>query len=87
MVDDLLSGFGRHGTIALLGIPWMTVRNWRERHFAPNFAARRAIWLVWCLTLHPERLRCLGDLVTWGKLPAEDQSDDRPAREWSNWEI
>ena len=27
----------------------------------------RAIWLVWCMVLHPERLTCMEDIVTWGE--------------------
>jgi hypothetical protein len=55
--------------------------------FAPNFAARRAIWLVWCLCLHPERLESLEDLVTWGRFHAERRPVQRPAEEWCDWSI
>ena len=87
MVDDLLSKFGRHDTVALLGIPWITVRCWQARRRKPDACSRRAIWLVWCVVLHPERLESLEDLATWGRLKTEVRRVERPAREWTGWEI
>jgi len=82
-----MAAFGRTGTVAQLGVPWMNIRSWQDRRFAPNLAARRAIWLVWYMAFHPERLRSLEDIVTWGTLSAEDQPVERPACEWSGWQI
>jgi hypothetical protein len=88
MVDDLLSKFGGHGAVAILGIPWITIRLREGRRFAPDAGSRRAIWLVWCMAFHPEWLGSLEDLVTGGRLGDEPiQAERLAAKEWSDWSI
>jgi hypothetical protein len=79
MLTDLLGLFGWVGIVSVLGVSRRSLVDW-VRGQAPSDAARRAIWLVWCLTLHPDRLQSVFDLCTWGRFrqsPASvsDQAD------------
>jgi hypothetical protein len=87
MVDGLLSKFGRHDTVALLGIPWITIRGWQSRRRKPDAGSCRAIWLVWCMVFHPDWLASVEDIISWGRFKLEVQEVERPACEWSEWSI
>jgi len=54
-------------TSELLGITAMTFQSWWYCQAKPSDAARRAVWLTWVLVLHPERIRSLFDILTWGR--------------------
>ena len=66
-------------TAQLLGVSVLTLRGWHYRRFIPNDAARRAVWLTWVLVLHPERIRSLFDILTWGRF----STSPRPQRKAS----
>ena len=40
---------------------------WRKGANGPSAGARKLVWLVWTLVFHPENLRSLFDVATWGK--------------------
>jgi hypothetical protein len=87
MVAALVSRLGRHDAAAVLGVPMLTLNGWRDRLKSPSMPARRAIWLVWCLTLHPERLTSLFDVITWGRFRVERRAVWRSCSEWSDWSV
>jgi hypothetical protein len=76
MAEALHQRLGRHGVSAVLGVPWRTLLGWRDGK-VPSAVAMRTIWLIWCLVLHPERLRSLFDIATWGQFQ-EERREARP---------
>jgi hypothetical protein len=72
---------GRSELPALLGFPVVTVRKWESGQRIPDRAGRRAVWLTWCLLLHPDRISTAFDLATWGRFRAERRPD--PPEDWS----
>ena len=87
MLDDLIQFLGFRSAAAVVGVPGLTLRGWQQRRKNPSYAAKRAIWLVWCLLLHPDRLTSLEDLVTWGRLKTVRRLVERPACDWTDWSI
>jgi len=77
---------GQRGVRAGLGVSKLTRDAWASGHRVPSAAARRAIWFLWCLVFHPERLSSLEDLATWGRLHGR-QRVVQPPGEWSGWSI
>lgn len=67
MLTELIERLGYMRTLDALNVPHSTMRTWRSRMHPPSGTARRAIWLVYTLVCHPERLRTLHDLYTWGR--------------------
>ncbi len=65
----------------VLGVPFLTVDYWRRGIRSPSDGARRMIWLVWCLVLHPARLQSVFDLATWGRFRRDRQPRRRSARQ------
>lgn len=66
MLADLAASFGGlAGVVELLGVPSINLSAWTSGQ-APSYAARKAIWLTWCLLLHPECLQTAFDIATWG---------------------
>jgi hypothetical protein len=59
--------YDRHMLCAYLGVSWRTLKNWIERGEPCSDAALRAVWLLHTLTLYPERIRSMFDIVTWGR--------------------
>ena len=57
----------RHDTAATLGVSFMTLKSWIEGARTPTDAARKLIWMTWALLLHPELLRTVWHIVTWGR--------------------
>jgi len=69
MLAELYTVCGtRRRVAALLGCDILTLNAWTMGRRNPCRAARRAIWFAWCLLLHPEKLRTMGDLLTWGRV-------------------
>ena len=83
---DLQDRFGRGGAGALLCVPVQTFQRWIAGGKIDS-ASARAVWLVWVLLLHPDRLQSAFDLVTWGRFRVERQAVSRPSSSWSGWEI
>ena len=68
MLERLRCRLGHRWLCACLGVSALTVNAWRDGSRLPSGGARRAIWFLWCLVFHPERLSSLEDLATWGRL-------------------
>ena len=81
MLADLRRLVGRNQVPELLGIPVLTVRKWEARAQNPPASGVRAVWLVWCLLLHPEKMRTAFDVVTWGRFRVEYRSGE--VGDWS----
>ena len=70
MVEDLEREFGGERVAAeIIGPSVITVRAWKRRR-KMSVPSRRLVWLIWSLTLHPEQIQSVNDLVTWGRLSA-----------------
>ena len=68
MVRQLWRRWGRDQTADVLGVPVATLEDWAfSAAKAPSRAARKLVWLVWCLEFHPERCRTMFDVMTWGR--------------------
>lgn len=52
---------------AMLGVSSHVLRRWETGQRNPSAAARRLIWLVHTIALHPEKLKNGLDLIMWGK--------------------
>jgi len=61
------TGWSRPTLAALLGVSLHSLRKWETGKRRPSGAARRLIWLVAMMALHPERSGNGMDLVTWGE--------------------
>ena len=70
MLRELSRLVGHAEMSAFLGVPGLTLRRWKSGK-APSAAARRLVWLLWCLFLHPERLQTAFDVATWGRFRVE----------------
>ena len=81
MLSDLRRVFPGAQLPNLLGVPFRTVEHWQNGFRNPSDAARRMVWLVWCLVLHPSRLQTVFDLATWGRFRRERQPRRRSARQ------
>lgn len=91
MVRALVKRFGFPQACSLLGVSGLTVKGWLRGSMVPSGGASRAIWLVWVLCFHPDRLSTLGDLVTWGRFKVQRRAPSPSARaepsRWSGWSI
>ena len=87
MLAQLARVLGRRGLCACLGVPALTLQGWIVKRKPPEASGRRAIWFLWCLAFHPERLGSVEDLITWGRLHARRRSAPASAPEWSEWSI
>jgi hypothetical protein len=68
MLQDLYSAMGGERALAeILKVSVRNVRAWRNRQCRLSDGAASLVWLTWVLLLHPERLKTLHDLVTWGR--------------------
>jgi len=85
LLRDLVKAFGKPGAAAVLGVPRLTLQHWLTGRRHPSAGAARGIWWTWIVVLHPGRVRCLADIVTWGRWKIERQ----PASpgDWSGWSI
>lgn len=81
MLADLQRVFPGAQLPNVLGIPFRSLRNWTVTRLPPSDPARRAVWLVWCLVLHPARLSTVFDLVTWGRFRRDRKARQRSARQ------
>ena len=85
--------FGVQPLCDLLGLPRMTVESWVNGRRNPSDPARKLVWVMWCLTLHPEMMRSAFDIVTWGKFQSFKQNKrlprfgDHQLKDWSDWSI
>lgn len=50
-----------------VGVSAATWYAWAKGRYAPSEAARRAVWFMWVLVLHPERIQTVFDILTWGR--------------------
>lgn len=68
MLTDLLIAFkgDRRDLCAVLGVSLHTLGCWLNRR-AQSDPARKLIWMTWALLLHPELLRTVWHIVTWGR--------------------
>lgn len=68
MIVELSAAVGGTNRLSrMAGIPARTLVAWRDRGRVPSEPARRCVWLLWALLLHPERCRTLYDVATWGR--------------------
>lgn len=68
MLQELCAAMGGTRELAAAcGIPRLTLDKWLDGTRSPTGAARKAIWLLWALLLHPERCTSLFDVWTWGR--------------------
>src|SRR5258708_4425835 len=75
MLAELETGLGGERDAAhVVGPSIITVRCWKRRK-RMSVPARRLVWLVWALVLHPETVQTVGDLVTWGRLDSKARSE------------
>ena len=81
MLADLHLVFPGAQLANVLGVPFRTCNAWELGIRKPSDAARRAVWLVWCLVLHPARLATVFDLVTWGRFRRDRRPRKRSARQ------
>ena len=95
MLAELRAVLGDMPLHDLLGIPRTTTLAW-DQGKPPGFGSRRAVWLIWCLCLHPEKMQTAFDIVTWGKFrefipPAARKLPPRfgdwRLDDWSDWSI
>jgi hypothetical protein len=65
MLADLERAYGFKGMCRLLAIPAVTIGVWK-RGKKPSHAARKCVWLLWCITMHPKKIESLWDIASWG---------------------
>ena len=71
-LKDLELELGYFAASAVLGIPTNTLDGYKSGAHIPPASARKLVWLVHQLVLHPGRLQTVQDIMTWGKfLPSE----------------
>ena len=71
---ELEREIGYYETQAALGLPSCTIDDYKTGRRNPDSAARKLIWLVHSMILHPGRLQTVQDLMTWGRfLPPEKE--------------
>jgi hypothetical protein len=87
MVAALDRVFGSRPLCSMLGVSKLTLAHWLERNRIPSAAAVRAIWFLYVLTLRPERLTSLFDILTWGRFRIERRPVQRLLSSWSDWSI
>jgi hypothetical protein len=70
---DLERELGYYEVSTVLGLPLCTLDSYKSGRRKPPASARKLVWLVHQLVLHPGRLQTVQDLMTWGRfLPPED---------------
>jgi arylsulfatase A-like enzyme len=67
MLSALARKFGSVGAKDLIGVDSNTWKEWSKKRRKPTMAARKAVWLVWSLALHPEQVTSLWDIATYGR--------------------
>jgi hypothetical protein len=67
MITALTREFGSRRAQDLVGVDAMTWNDWTRKRRPPTLAARKAVWLVWSLALHPEQVQSLWDIATYGR--------------------
>jgi hypothetical protein len=67
MLAALERKFGSVGSYDLLGVEKSCWMMWRKKKRIPSLAARKMVWLVWSLALHPEQVTSLWDIATYGR--------------------
>jgi hypothetical protein len=92
MLADLQRRLGCAGLALVLAVPVMTLRRWQSGRGTPTAAGIRAIWLLWCLVLHPDRLRSVLSVATWGRFEEQRaarlagegiEGEPAPGEDWS----
>jgi hypothetical protein len=81
MCRELERRFGTEATVALLAISRLNLKRYIKRRTGTPASSRRLIWLTHTLVFHPERVRTLFDLATWGAF--YEGRKDRPEEDWS----
>jgi hypothetical protein len=78
MLSALERKFGSVGSYDLLGVGKVTWMQWRKHKREPNMAARKAVWLIWALALHPEQVTSLWDIATYGRFHGQQMIEPEP---------
>ena len=52
---------------ALLGTPFITLRRWENAESNPSAAARKLVFVLEAIFLHPERLATMQTMIRWGR--------------------
>jgi hypothetical protein len=68
----------RRRACAYLRLPARTVGLWLSGKRRTTIAPRSLIWLTWCLLLHPDRIRTVFDLATWGRFRVKPEAKPDP---------
>jgi hypothetical protein len=77
MLGQLGQLFPGNNLASVLGISTLTLDGWRKCKNGPCAASRKLVWLLWALFLHPEQVRTVFDVATWGRFRVHRQ---RPGR-------
>lgn len=83
MLIHLQQIYGEKPAGMLLGVPIQSFRAWRDGRRYVSGSAIRAIWLIYCLALRPDRVQSLFDLATWGRFRLEV----KPRSQEPDWQI
>jgi hypothetical protein len=78
MLAALERRFGSIGARDLIGLDSNIWHDWRIKKRKPSFPARKAVWLVWSLTLHPEQVTSLWDIATYGRFHGQQILEPDP---------
>ena len=78
MITALKREFGSGRVQDLLGVDSVTLSLWTRGKQSPTAAARKAVWLVWSLALHPEQITSLWDIATYGRFHGRQMLEPEP---------
>ncbi len=67
MLAELGETVGKRRLSSVLGISILTLDGWRKGKNGPSAGARKLVWLIWALIFHPEKLRSVFHVMTWGR--------------------
>ncbi len=66
MIEELIALMGRKELLQVMACTTQSLDDWRKGK-GQTHAARKLIWLLWALYLHPERCKTTWDVITWGQ--------------------
>jgi hypothetical protein len=82
MLSALERRFGRKQCEEIIGVCPDTWTDWTVERKDVNNTARKAVWLIWSLALHPEQVTSLWDIATYGRFHGQQMIEPEP-----DWEI